>query len=146
MAVTSFKDVTWGANEYLSTDKLNTMVSNTRYLFERAPKLYYNSYGVKKDTGIKIACGTATIAPGKGHSYRKTILFGSFFTAGSKPVIVTSVTSPFNRRMILSHYGIQGTGYVPDHRGFIVWANTATTEKAHYLAKQIYVNWIAMGY
>lgn len=146
MAVTAFKDVNWGANEYLATDKLNTMVSNTRYLFERAPKLYYNSYSIKKDTGIKIACGTSTIAPGKAHYYTKTINFGSFFTVGSKPVIVTSVTSPYNRRMILSHWGIQGTGYVPDHRGFIVCAATATLEKSHYLAKQIYVNWVAMGY
>lgn len=146
MAVSSFKDVNWGANEYLATDKLNAMVSNTRYLFERAPKLYYNSYAIKKDTGIKIACGTATIAPGKAHYYTKTINFGSFFTVGSKPVIVTSVTSPSNRRMILSHWGVQGTGYVPDHRGFIVCAATATLEKSHYLSKQIYVNWIAMGY
>lgn len=146
MAVSSFKDVNWGPNEYLATDKLNTMVSNTRYLFERAPKLYYNSYSIKKDTGIKIACGTATIAPGKAHYYKKTIYFGSFFTSGSKPVIVTSVTSPYNRRMILSHWGIQGEGYVPDHRGFIACAATATLEKSHYLSKQIYVNWIAMGY
>lgn len=146
MTVSAYKDINWSANEYLATDKLNTMASNSRYLFERAPKLYYNSYSVKKDTGIKIACGTATIAPGKSHYYKKTIYFGSFFTAGSKPVVITSVTSPYNRRMILSQYGIQGEGYVPDYRGFVAVAATATLEKSHYLAKQIYVNWIAMGY
>lgn len=145
MAVSSFKDINWSPNEYLATDKLNLMVSNTRYLFERAPKLYYNAYSTKKDTGVRIACGTSTIAPGKGHYYRKTINFGSFFTIGSKPVIVTSVTSPYNRRMILCHYGIQGEGYVPDHRGFIARATTSTLEKSHYLHKQIYVNWIAIG-
>lgn len=146
MAVSAFKDVNWAANEYLATDKLNLMVSNTRYLFERAPKLYYNSYSIKKDTGIRIACGTSTIAPGKAHQYKKTINFGSFFTSGSKPVIVTSVTSPYNRRMILSHWGIQGEGYVPDHRGFIVCAATSTNEKSHFLHKQIYINWIAIAY
>lgn len=147
MAVTSFKDVNWSDMEPIATDKLNTMTSNTRYLFERAPKLYYNSYSVKKDTGIKIACGTTTIAPRKGqHYYSKNVYFGSFFTAGCKPVVVTSVTSPYNRRMILSQWGIQGTGYVPDHRGVVVCVATATMEKAHYLAKQVYVNWIAMGY
>lgn len=146
MAVSAYKDVNWGANEYLATEKLNTMASNSRYLFERAAKLYYNSYSVKKDTGIKIACGTATIAPKKEHYFRKTIYFGSFFTAGSKPVIVTSITSPYNRRMILCHFGIQGEGYVPDHRGFVACATTSTMEKSHYLHKQIYVNWIAFGY
>lgn len=146
MTVSSFKDVNWSANEYLATDKLNTMVSNTRYLFERAPKLYYNSYSLKKDSGIKIACGTATIPPSKAKQYAKTINFGSFFTTGSKPVVVTSITSPYNRRLCISHYGIQGTGYVPDHRGFVAIVAVATTEKSHYLNKQIYVNWIAMGY
>jgi len=146
MTVSSYKDINWGDNEPISSDKLNTMISNTRYLFERAPKLYYNSYSVQKDTGVKIACGTATIPPGKGHNFYKTIQFGSFFTAGSRPVIVTSVTSPANRRMILSHYGIQGAAYVPDNRGFIVVASSSTLEANYLLQKQIYINWIAMGY
>jgi hypothetical protein len=146
LSVSSFKDVNWGSDDLLTTDKLNTMVSNTRYLFERTPKLYYNAYNTKKDSGLKIACGTTTIAPGKVNLYRKTVYFGSFFTAGSKPVIVTGVTSPSNRRMITSIYGIQGLGYVPDHRGFVACANTSTTEKSHYLNKQIYFNWVAMGY
>ena len=146
MSVSSYKDVNWGANEPVSTDKLNTMTSNSRYLFERAPKLYYNSYSVKKATGLRIACGTTTMAPTKAHYFKKTVNFGSFFTVGSKPVIVTAVTSPYNRRVILSHFGVQGENYVPDHRGFVVVGATATLEKSHYLKKQIYVNWIAMGY
>ncbi len=146
MAVSMFKDINWADDEYLSADKLNAMVANTRYLFERAPKMYYNSYAVKKDTGIKIACGAYTIAPGKAHLFRRTIYFGSFFTTGCKPVIVNGITSPSNRRMIPSMYGIQGEGYVPDHRGFVACVNTSTTEKAHYLNKQIYFNWIAVGY
>jgi hypothetical protein len=144
--ISSFKDVNWGEDDYLATDKLNTMASNTRYLFERAPKLYYNSYSVQKDTGVKIACGTATIAPGKGHYFHRIIQFGSFFTAGCKPVIVTSITSPENRRIILTQFGLQGPNYVPDNRGFEVYVSTATLEATHYLNKQIYVNWIAMGY
>lgn len=147
MSVQSFKDVNWGPNEYLATDKLNTMTSNSRYLYERAPKLYYNAYSVKKDTGIKIACGTTTMPPKKNDNYRrKTIYFGSFFTAGSRPIIVTGITSPYNRRLITVNFGIQGEGYVPDHRGFVCAVTTSTIGKGHYIKKQIYINWIAMGY
>lgn len=146
MTVSSFKDLSWGDNEPISTDKLNTMVSNTRYLFERAPRMYYNAYSVQKDTGVKIACGTATIPPGKGWYFYKTIQFGAFFTAGSRPIIVTSVTSASNRRMILSQYGIQGSAYVPDNRGFTVCAASSTQEKNYSVPKQLYINWIAMGY
>jgi hypothetical protein len=147
LAVSSFKDVNWSDNEYLATDKLNTMCANSRYLFERAPKLYYNSYGVKKDMGVRIACGTTTVPPKKGqHYYAKTVNFGAFFTAGCKPVVVTSTTTGGNRRMILTQWGIQGVGYVPDHRGFVAALATATLEKSHYLSKTMYVNWIAMGY
>jgi hypothetical protein len=146
VAVSAFKDVVWNANEYISTDKLNTMVSNTRYLFERAPKLYYNAYSVKKDSGLKIACGTITVAASKSKQYARTVSFGTFFTVGCKPVIVTSITSATNRRLTITQYGIQGANYVPDHRGFIGVIAVATTEKNHYLTKQAYINWIAMGY
>ena len=146
MAVSSFKDVNWGANEYLATDKLNTMASNSRYLFERAPKLYYNAYSVKKDTGVKIACGVVTFAAGKKTLYSKTVNFGSFFTVNSRPIIVTGLYSGSNRRIVTTYTGIQGAGYAPDHRGFVCYLGTATLEKSHYIFKSTYVNWIAMGY
>lgn len=147
MAVSQFKDVSWGVNEDLATDKLNTMSANTRYLFERAPKLLFTNYGAKKDTGIKIACGVATVAATKATYRYVTIPFGSFFTVGCKPAITTGIHSPAQSGLVCNFAGISGLAYTPDHRGFV--ARVVARElnsKMNYIMKTSYLHWIAMGY
>lgn len=147
MAVSQFKDVAWTANEDIATDKLNNMTANTRYLFERAPKLLFTSYGAKKDTGLKIACGVATVAATKSNMRIVQIPFGSFFTVGCKPTIVTGITSPNQVGLVNTNHGISGSAYVPDHRGF--YARVAARElnaKNNYIMKTGYLHWMAMGY
>jgi hypothetical protein len=146
MAVVSFKDVTWG-NEQIETAKLNDMAANTRYLFERAPKLLYTAYGAKKDVGLKILSGTATVVATKSNIRYVTIPFGSFFTTGSKPVIVNGIYSPNQVGLVTTMHGISGSAYVPDHRGFV--ARVAARElstKSNYIMANCYLHWIAMGY
>lgn len=146
MAVSQFKDMNWGPNEPVATDKLNTMISNTRYLYERQPRLYYNAYSVKKSAGIRIASGTVSVPANKGNYHTQNVNFGSFFTIGCKPVITTGICSPYNRRIIPTYWGFSGKGYSPDHRGFVVCVTTADLSKNHYLKKRVYLNWIAFGY
>lgn len=145
MAVSSYKDVSWG-DEYVRTDKLNTMASNTRYLFERAPRLYYNAFGVRRDTGIKIACGVASIPPSKTAYAGITVNFGTFFTTGSRVVVATSISAGYQRKIIATLHGLSGPGYLPDHRGF--HANVTTFEyaaKDNHVIRTAYLNWVAMG-
>lgn len=147
MAVVAYKDLTWGANEQLETAKLNDMAANTRYLFERAPKLLFTAYGAKKDVGLKIMSGVATITATKSNARYINVPFGSFFTVGSKPVVVTGVHSPVQSGLIATFSGLSGVGYVPDHRGF--QARVVARElsaKNNYIIKNGYLNWIAMGY
>lgn len=147
MSVSQYKDISWADEEPLDTNKLNTMVSNSRYLFERAAKVYYNAYGTHKDTGIKIACGVATIPPASAYSTKITVYFGAFFTPGCRPVIATSITTPYNRRVIETINGISGDAALPDHRGFIAHiAAVEFNDKTNYLVKTMHLNWIAMGY
>lgn len=147
MAVTQYKDVSWVDGEPLDTNKLGTMVSNSRYLFERAAKVYYNAYGTHKDNGIKIACGTGTVPPVDAYSTAISIYFGSFFTPGCRPIIATSITSSYNRRVMATINGIGGPSALPDHRGFIAHlAVGELNDKANKLVKTMHLNWIAMGY
>ena len=147
MAVTQYKDLAWGPTEALDMDKLNTMVNNSRYLFERAPKLYYSAYGVKKDTGIRIACGVATVPPKKVDVQYINVSFGTFFSTSCKPVITLSITSPHNGRVIPTIYGIAGVNTQPDNTGFVArLAETELNAKANYFDKTMYLNWIAVGY
>jgi hypothetical protein len=123
------------------------MAQNSRYLLERAPKLYYNAYNVKKDTGVKIACGVTAVPPTKGTSVTVTVNFGSFFSPGTRPIPVTSLTSRFNTRVIETTYGFGGITSVPDHRGFL--CRVAATEiygTSKNIPYTLYLNWIAMGY
>lgn len=147
MAVTQYKDIWWGATEAVDTDKLNTMVNNSRYLFERAPKLYYMAYGQKKDTGIRMACGVATVAPRKANLTWVTVQFGTFFNTACKPVIAVSLTAGSRARIIPTLFGISGVNYQPDNRGFVCrLAATELSTKINYFDKTMYLNWIAMGF
>lgn len=148
MAVASFQDVTWNPGDPTDRAKLNRMAQNSRYLFERAPKLYYNAYNVKKDVGVKLACGVVAIPATKNTGADITVNFGSFFSVGTRPIPVTGITSPGgNFRILETTHGLGGLATVPDHRGFV--ARIAATEiygTTKNIWKTLYLNWIAMGY
>lgn len=147
MAVTQYKDTSWGANEAITTDKLNAMSSNTRYLFERAPKLLFTAYGAKKDTGIKIASGVATCVATKSSFRQIMIPFGSFFTTGCKPVVVTGMHATGQGGLVVVHSGMSGSAYTPDHRGFRATVSAREfASKNNHILKTSYVHWMAMGY
>ena len=143
----TYVDVSWGTNEPLDTNKLNTMAQNVDYLFKRMPKVYFNAYNAQRDIGVKIACGVATIPPTSNYSTTVTVYFGTFFTPGSQPIITTSITSSYNRRVIDTINGISGNAAMPDHRGFIAHiAAVEFNDKTNALSKTMHLNWIAMGY
>lgn len=147
MVVASFQDVIWNTSDVADKAKLNLMSQNTRYLLERMPKLYYNAYNVKKDTGVKIACGVVAIPPNKGMEATVTVNFGSFFSAGTRPIPVTSLTTQTNMRIIETTYGFGGLGSVPDHRGFHCRIATVEVYQASKtISKTAWLNWICMGY
>jgi hypothetical protein len=148
MAVSSYKDVNWGANEPLDTNKLNTMSSNSRYLFERAPRVYYASYGVRNDTGMKIAAGASVMPAVKNAGQYITVTFGSFFTPGCRPIVIPGVVSNNNWRIIVTTKNIASNN-VPDYRGFIARCATAeyhTGNKLNYFINPGYLHWVAVGY
>lgn len=147
MAVSAYQDVTWNPGDPTDRNKLNRMAQNSRFLLERAPKLYYNAYNVKKDLGIKLACGVVAIPATKNTGTDVTVNFGAFFTTGTRPVPVTGITSSGNLRVIETTHGLGGLNTVPDHRGFV--ARVAATEiygTIKYIPRTLYLNWIAMGY
>lgn len=147
MAVASYQDVAWNSADPLDRAKLNLMAQNSRYLLERAPKLYYNAYNIKKDTGVKLACGVVTVPSTKGMEMTVTVNFGSFFSAGTRPIPVTSLTTQTNMRIIETTYGFGGLGSVPDHRGFHCRVAAVEVFQAlKTISKTCWLNWIAMGY
>lgn len=144
MAVTAFRDITWGPNENISSARLNEMANNARFLFDNMPRGYYRAYGVERKTGIKIAAGVAYVTPNKKRDKHQNVPFGSFFSAGSKPVVVTGLYISNQSRI---HHGVKNMNgrTVPDHHGFRLTVSCDSETKKNVFTKAFYIPWIAVS-
>ncbi len=145
MAITPYRPISWNNDEPLFTDKLNQMTSNDQWLFENAPRAYYNAYNVKKTSGIKIAAGLAGFNPNGTPREHHIVNFGTFFTPGARPIIATSLGHDGEVRL---HYGIKGIGTkFPDHRGFeFLGSVDHYNQKLNKMQRRYYLHWIAISY
>ena len=147
MAATPYKAVLWGNNEPLATDKLNQMANNSQYLFENMPKVTYSAYGIKKATSVKVIAGIVSIAPNKSLWASQRVEFGSYFSAGCKPVIVTGMQPTAGKWRFQTI--VKGIGtYYPDHRGceLAVGADYYGTSVKNVVDVKVYVHYIAIGW
>ena len=146
MGATPYKATTWG-DEPVYKDKLQQMANNDQWLYENMPKMNFNTYGVKRTTGLKILAGIAIVPAGKKDWSGTTFNFNSFFSSGCKPVIVTG-TQPTGGRWRY-HTIVKGIGsYYPDHRGveINVGADYFGTPTANVVDQKVYVHLIAIGW
>lgn len=146
MATTPYKAVTWG-DEPIFKDKLNQMTNNEQWLFENMPTMSFNTYGIKRTNGIKIMAAIAVVPANKKDWSGTTFNFGTFFSSGCKPVIVTGTQPTGNawRYQVI----IKGIGtYYPDHRGIEinVGADYVFGSKTNIVNQQVYVHFIAIGW
>src|ERR1044072_2933175 len=145
MVATPYKAVTWG-DEPIYKDKLKQMTNNEQWLFENSPVVNYNTYGIKRNAGLKIMAGIAVVPTSKTSSSTVTVNFGTFFSSGCKPVITTGIQPTGARSRI--HVSIKGiSGYYPDHRGMIVMAGMDDlSAKNNVMTARVYVHFIAIGW
>lgn len=145
MGATPFKTLSWGDNEPLYTDKLNAMVNNDQWLFENMPQAKYSAHLLNRQQGIKLVSGFVYLkASANGYS-SATAYFGSYFSSGCKPVVVTSLNSYPQGRIHVVTRGI-GT-FFPDHRGFEVRAYADEQNlRNNKITAAIYVPYIAVGW
>lgn len=141
MTAKPYVPVTWG-DEPVFTDKLNQMGNNEQWLFENTPRMYYNAFDVKKPNGVKIMAGILVFPPSATAGAQGYYYFGSFFSSGSKPVVVATVnTLDGQRGGVVS---IRGIGVAsPDHRGFSSSINNSTVTK---ITSQTFIHFIAVGW
>jgi hypothetical protein len=146
MAATPYKPVTWG-DEPTYKDKLNQMTNNDQWLYENAPRLNFNTYGIKRTSGVKIMAAIAVVRANKSLWTSTTFNFGTFFSSGCKPVIVTG-TQPTGGKYRY-HTIVKGIGsYYPDHRGVEVHvgADYYGTGTKNTVDTNVYVHFIAVGW
>lgn len=145
MSALPYKAVSWG-DEYLSTEKLNQMTSNDQWLYENMPKMNFNTYGVKKTTGVKVMAAICIVPASTASSSSATFNFGTFFSPGCKPVITTGVQITQNTRW-RNHAVIAGlSSYTPDHRGMKISLLANELSAAYNSIRTTYVHFIAVGW
>lgn len=151
MATNEYKDLAWGPSpEPVDIGKLNTMVNNTKYVYDHLPKMSFRPWsGSGRDTGVKVACGVAVV-PGDSNSYLQYVQvnYSGFFLPGCNPVITLGLQSPASRRVCVTFYGIDGADTTPDHRGFGAALAAVPTQynKTNPLDNTMHLHWQAMGY
>ena len=145
MASTEFVAVTWQPTQLIDEDSLDQISNNLIFLRNQMVdgKYMQLNSGVT-DTGIKLLCGRGLIAPRNSDSATLRINFASMFTAGTNPVITTSITS--SNKVKIFHV-INGIGtFHPNHLGFEAKVNLYyDSTKKDKIKNTLCINWIAMG-
>ena len=146
MAAREFVAVNWTANQIIDEDSLDQINNNTVYLRNQSVdgKYMHMNNGVV-DIGIKILCGRKQVIPKASDTATVRIGFAKMFTPDSTPIITTSLLSPGPVKFFHVINGINRLH--PNHQGFECKVNAYfDAKKKDKIPRQLWINWIAMGY
>lgn len=146
MATTPYKPVSF-TSESISQTKLQQMANNEQWLFENMAKMRYATQALTRDAGVRVISGKTPFGTttGGASAIDTHIYFGSFFTAGCKPVVTGMVetTGPHLRKLIT----IRGFGGEVDHRGFVAHLSTQEFPGVPVnIEASGWIHWQAIGY
>ena len=125
------------------------MSNNDQYLYENMPKVQYNAYGIKKVNSIKILSGIVTVNPNSSLWSSVQISFGTFFSVGCRPVVVTGTQPTSSRwRWHVVVRGPQGSLMTPTHVGcqVSVGADYYGTSSKNVVDQKVYVHYVVIGW
>lgn len=142
MSATPYRAISWSVNEPAWKDKLNQMTNNDQWLYENAPRMYYNSHGIKRHNGLKMAAGHIILGNTRTRYSATACYFGTYFSEGCKPVVVVGMPLTYPRRDVTASIRGIGGGW-PDHRGFEIYMFANTTAP---FVGYLYFPWHAIGY
>lgn len=139
-----YKSVSWNAGDLVTRDKLTRMANNTDFLAEKMPVLRYTRT-IVVDKGVKMIVGREIIAKQDSRFFQRQVNLGDFFTPGCSPIVTTNLISDSEWEVNLR---AQGIGQVqPNSNVFIIYGVADKESGAQKgIEKQIYVDWMAVGY
>lgn len=112
-----YKRLNW-AKEPVSSQKLNDMVGNDDFLFEKMITGYYNVAGIVRDSGLEIRTGFVKGIATQANSFWASHYYPKPFLPGARPVILCAVASASAMLYVLGTRGLDGRA-IADHRGFL---------------------------
>jgi hypothetical protein len=132
-------------SESLTQAKFEQMANNEQWLFENMPRIRYNAAGIVRDAQVKIIAGKIPYAPGGDpDGVEVKVYFGSYFTAGCKPVVVSSSENVNTQALIVQ---LNGLGGEIDQRGFNAHIqDREPPSQGGWKIQSGWVHWIAIGW
>jgi hypothetical protein len=148
MASTDYVAVSWNPGQLVDEDTLDQMNNNITYLKNQMIDGKYTQLnGGLVDINLKMLCGRNIITARKSATATITVNFASMFSSTCTPIVTTSLVSPSQDRIFTI---VNGIGQLhPSNHGFQVTVDAALTTGADTggtIAKDLYINWIAMGF
>ncbi len=85
--MSNFNDtIGWTDGDVVTTQKLNAMVNNDRYLYEQRVRFRYKVFDLTRTQGMRIACGITQLGPNDASEIiTQQISFGNFFQSVAAP-------------------------------------------------------------
>lgn len=149
MPATPYRPTTFD-DKLLSVEKLQQTSNNIHWLFENSARMRYVLSGkapVTKDAGIKIITGKTPFGVSPNDWIGVDVYFGSFFTAGSRPIVTVTVeTSGAWLRKFAIVRGLGANGTEIDYRGFNAHITTHEAHVANKFEAPGWLHWQAIGY
>lgn len=141
----TYRRISWGSG-VITAEKLNTMVENSDYLYERMLRGNYDHMFLQKDSNLKInamTCGFPNHINNVSrymHAY-----WAKPFAPGCSPIIATS--HYFTEKIIVS-VGIRNIngGPFPDNAGFRVEAYAGDEGYGSEWAGEHWIGVVALGW
>lgn len=131
-------------NEQPTRTKMQQLANNQQWLFENMTRLRYAAYGLTRDSGLKILTGKTSFPVVRNRNYYYAqIYFGSFFSAGCKPLVIATVeTTGGNMHRSKVVVQSRAAGGI-DNTGFTA---IVSTESYRTVGSAGWINWFAIGY
>lgn len=113
----NYRRLSWGAGP-ITSEKLNAMVENTDFLYERMMRGNWTMFGIQKETNLRMQ-GIVMMVPEQINNVSRFVnaYWPKPFQPGCSPIIVHG--HYFTEKIIVS-VGIRNIngGVFPDHAGF----------------------------
>jgi len=143
--LSTYTPVTWSSGDAITPQKMNAMVGNDQYLFNKAIDAKYNFEGVERSDGIKIWAANGRFE--RTGTTRSILQFdwSGFFSSGCNPIVNATVGRRDRNRLWVSVKG-PGADNWPNSRGCEV--HGIMDPDANYTFSQVFipVHIIAIGF
>lgn len=146
--------VEWDDGDFVTAEKLQSMVNNDNYLYRRVVKWGFRglpNVPIQDTTNLKILSGITVMGGEDTQTINTTVSFGDFFSASCSPVVTASLATADRIRVDVTLMGLDGSNVI-SRDGMRIWLahqilpSEDGTPQTLGFAKEQQVHWQAVGW